>query len=262
MSAKEKNQLFITLNVPVHGFVVYGYGGGVNKCVYRGKPLLPFLQELEKQFPTLRDTLNQAHDSLDKVNPANPENQGKINKLLLTGAWAYALVRELQPFQKACLHGPTDPLRHFILLRLEEIYTKCFGAAHMYGATEDGLLGLHGLLTDFEANGGVDTTCGGVGVGFNVSMSDYFLAYFAPTDREAIVYQRFGELIEALTQMIVNRYPKVVPTFSAHINHLIIDENLGFASTKFTSEAKTALIEKLKKLHADLATPLPVAKAA
>ncbi|MEN9613841.1 MAG: hypothetical protein RLZZ347_148 [Candidatus Parcubacteria bacterium] len=261
MSA-ENEKTFITLAVPMHGFVVYGYGGGVNGCVYRGKPLLPFLQRLEEDFPKLRDTLNETHDSLDKIRPENPENQAKIHKLLLTGAWAYALTLELQPFQKACLHGPTNPLRHFILLRLEEIYTKCFAAAHMYGAPDESLIGLHGLLTDFEVNGGINTLNGDVGSGFHTSVHDYFMAYFAPNSREAIVYERFGELIHAITEIITTQYPKVVTALGAHINHLIVDEHLGFASSKFTSDTKTALIEKLKRLRDELTPPQASEKAA
>ncbi len=110
---------FVSLKVPQFGFVVYGIGAGVNECWYRGKPLSGFLDELWLRFPKIKTELNELWSGLDKQSLDNPANRTKISRLLEVGFWAYALACEMRPFQSACVHGPTDPLHHFYIRRLE-----------------------------------------------------------------------------------------------------------------------------------------------
>ncbi len=84
---------------------------------------------------------------------------------------------------------------------------------------------------------------------FNLSLITYFVAYFAPTNREPDVYERFGDLAEALQKPIGERYPKVIPPFKAHLKVLLTSTDNGLASTEFRSEAKTKLIERLTAIR-------------
>jgi hypothetical protein len=110
------------------------------------------------------------------------------------------------------------------------------------------MVGLRGLMIDFEMNGGVDYTTGKVGQGFHISITDYFIAYFQPNDRASVVYLRFGELMEGIATMIKKRYPDVGPIFAVRMTKMTENKDLGFGSNGVTSVAKTQLIEKLGNL--------------
>ena len=245
---------FITLEVSQVGFVVYGIGPGANKCSFHGQPLPQFLDSLWRKMAVLKVELNQSWDKLDKQNRHNPQNMFIIEKFIGVGFAAYSLAVDLASFAPHCMYGPTDPLRHIFIQRLEEIFTKCFSAAHMFGDLEESVAGLRGLLTDFEVNGGIDHKTGNAGSGLNVSVYLYYVAHFWQEAREPICYQRFGELIEAITLMINTRYPKAAEAFAASIVGLLESSAHGFAN-KFTSEPKAALLEKLSSLVDQLLKP-------
>lgn len=249
MKNATKNREFITLEVLTIGFVVYGIGPGARNCNYRGEPLTDFLKVLWEKLWDLKDKLNEDWRSLDRSNLENPANRPIIQRFLQTGAWAYALAVELTPFSKACVDGPTNPLYHIFIRRLEEIFTKCFAATHLCGSPDESMVGLRGLLTDFEANGGIDHETGVEGSGFYHSLLMYYVAYFNPTNREAVVYDRFGDLLESIASMATEKYPKVMPAFQKHVGDLLIESQPGFASQEFRSEAKTSLIERLSSLQ-------------
>ncbi len=247
-----KKREFITLEVSTIGFVVYGLGAGAKDCIYRGKPLPEFLERLFKRLVALKTVLNKIWSSLDKEDPENRCNRAGIRKILATAAWAYATILEIQHFAERCVDGPTNPLRHFWLTRLEEIYTKCFAAAHLYGSPDERMVGLCGLLTDFEVNGGIDHKTHGEGRGFDGSLMTYYCAYFSFTNREPFVYERFGELMEAIASLIVSRYPKVAESFGEYIARRIEDTPYGFGSKEVQSPAKTIMLEKLEVLKSSL----------
>lgn len=250
ISKTAEKQEFITLEVSQIGFVVYGIGPGAKNYTYRGEVLMDFLENLWKKMWGLKDELNKAWDSLDKKNPESPKNLPFIKKILAVGWWAYALAVELKPFTKASVDG--HPLRRMFLERLEEIFTKCFAAAHLYGLPDESIVGLRGLLTDFEVNGGIDQKTGKEGCGFGTSLLIYYIAYFASTNRKPLAYERFGELMEALAALIANRYPRVSPRFVEHLTCLVEETNFGFGSKEVQSEAKTQMLEKLAGLKESL----------
>lgn len=247
-NAVSKKEL-ITLEVSKIGFVVYGIGSGANHVSYRGKILMDFLNELMARMVAVKDELNQAWDSLDRSDLGDPRNLPIIQKFLATGSWAYALTLELQPFTKDCIDGPTDPLRKMFIERLEEIYTKCFAMAHLFGLPDESMVGLQGILTDFEVNGGINHETNEEGAGFSLSLLLYFIAYFYATDREPILYQRFGEAMEAIETRMVARYPATALVFAKHISRLIKETPFGFGSKEIQSEAKTKMLEKLARLQ-------------
>jgi len=244
---------FISLEVHQVGFVVYGLGAGARDAVYRGAPLVPFLDELWKRFGREKNELNALYLKLDKENQHARSNQRIIQRFLLTAQWAYALAVDLNPFQKQCFDGPTNPLRFFYIQRLEEIFTRCFAAAHCYGAPDESMAGLRGLLTDFEVNGGIDGKTGEEGDGFYLSFLMYYRGYFVPAERRPVAYERFGELLDAVATLVQEHYPKVVPRFRRHLTELLTEENHGFASTAIRSQAKTTLIQKITELEFILA---------
>lgn len=236
---------FITLEVSQVGFVVYGLGGGANKCVFHGVKLMKYLEGLWEKMWNLKKELNTMWVVLDKKNSDNPINRGIIEKFLYVGAWAYALSVELKPFSEDCRHGPTDPLGHIFLQRLEEIFTKCFIAVHMYGNMDESIVGRRGIFTDFELNGGINVNNGTTGYGFEYSILIYFLAHFAPNERTPIVYQKYAEFMEELSKLIETCYPKCSAAFSVEINRLIQSRDRGFGSKEITSPAKDILLAKL-----------------
>lgn len=247
-SSQPKVPELITLEVSEIGFVVYGIGPGARGCTFEDEPLLTYLDRVWKKMWRLKTVLNQSWQKLDRENLNSRKNRAIIGRYLSVAAWALALARELGPFQKACLHGPTNPLRSIIIVRLEEIFTKCFVAAHIYGNTDERVIARTGLLTDFEVNGGVNHKTGGVGEGFGLSISDYYLAHFAPNGREPIIYERFGDLIARVGDLIANFYPNLAVSFVREIKYLLESPDRGFGNPKVTSLAKSAMMDDFSKL--------------
>lgn len=245
----------VTLEVNYVGLVVYGIGAGAEKCSFRGEILADFLQKLWDKMFTLKDNLNKSWEKLDRNNPNHPENRAIMQEFLSTGAWAFALCMELAPFAPHCLHGPTNPLQMMFLRRLEEIFTKCFAAAHMYGNPDESMVALQGLVTDFETNGGINLKTGEAGTNLHWSIFVYFLAYFVPNNLEQVTYERFGELVGAIAARVASEYPEASEKLGLEIANLLSNTEQGFGRKHITSPAKTAMIEKLEGVVGMLETP-------
>lgn len=247
----KKQEEFITLNVEQSGFVVYGMGPGTKSCVFRGELLEKFLEQVGKQFSSRKDSANQAWSKIDTLNPNNTRNKVQVRKLLEHAHWACAVCVALQPYAIKCIDGPTDPLRHFYLNRLDEIYTKCFAASHCYGTPNQRLVGLHGLLTDFEFNGGINSQKKETGDGFYSSLAWYFKSYFPPEKYIPRSYVAYGEFALALSDL-AQHYPFIArPLGKEFLSYLIPNTNFGF-SAKVTCQEKLDLKVKLEKLGMEL----------
>jgi len=244
----ERKDRFIDLSLPQCGPVLYGYGSGAYHIKYRGEILVDFLGRLRKKMEKLASELNQAWKALDKANPESPRNRDIIQKMLQAGFWAYAQTLEIQIYNKECVYGITSPLHDIIVNPLENIYMRCFAAAHMWGDLDEKMLGLNGLLTDFEVNGGIDHKTGDKGNGFGKSLLDYYIAYFAQNQRGTEAYLAFGELIDALFQMTKKRYPKILTELAKAIRSRMTETYYGFGNKEVTSPAKVALLSKLEAI--------------
>lgn len=242
-------QELITLEVRQCGFVVYGLGAGANKCSFQGEPLLVFLEKIMKKMFTLKTELNRNFRKLKKDDLSDLRNRTIIKRYLEVGSWAYAVAVNLRPFAFFCKDGPTNPLYFFYIQRLEEIFTKCFAVAHIFGLPDERIAGEQGLLTDFALNGGVELETGKIGWGFNTSILVYYIAYFNTTiGRHPLTYERFGELITSITRFVENHYPKIILPLAKQIKDFLENEAPGFANKKITSPAKLSMVEKLTKI--------------
>lgn len=199
---------FLNLSRPHEGFVVYGPSEAARNRRFRSGSLGIFLDLLLARLTGLKEKLDQSFISLNKEDPSDPANRPVIAEFLSAASWAYALVMELLPHEVACFHGPTSPLRRHYIEPLEEIITKCFTAAHMFGNEDESAVGLRGLLTDFELNGGIDRKTGKSGQGFSLSLMNYHLGYFEATGRHPLAYRKFGELIVEIANLVKGTYPE------------------------------------------------------
>lgn len=224
------------------GFVVYGFGPGIKKCEFRGQKLEEVVALVQEKMVRFKNELNPLWDELDKGNPDNPKNHGIAGKFLEAGNWALTYAMELSPFVDACRHGPTSPLRSHVIGLLDELCTKGFAVAHMYGDFDTRLLALRGLLTDFHLNGGVMLEQGGAGTGFYNSFNMYDRAYFSDTVVRNHSYNRFGELVAEIVKLR-HTYPKLSFPFRTRMLAFIKDprENGGFVS-EYSSPEKTAML--------------------
>ncbi len=243
---------FITFEGSQIGFVTYGLGGGAWRVHYRGEALADFLKQLEPKMLALQKELNETWKWIDTERLENPANRLTMQKILATGSWAYALTLDMIPFQEHCLDGPTNPLRFYFIQRLEEIYLQCFSTAHVYGNPDESMIGLRGLLTDFEHNGGIDKKTGGPGAGFNSTILRCFQGHFWPATYAPLMYQRFGELVDKIGTALISDYPKTSLSLYNLITSMMTAEHGGFASTTIRSEAKSQMLERLKLLMAKL----------
>jgi hypothetical protein len=196
-----------------------------------------------------KDRLNVLFARLDKTDSKNSDTHTCVEECLKTGWWALSLVMELAPFQSKCAHGPTNPLRFFFLQRLEEILTKCFTAAYMFGNADQQMVGLRGLVTDFQSNGGVNLQTGEPGAGLYHSLCMYFDAHFWPNDREAFVYEKFGDLVCELGNLVRHQHPKCKMAFSEVVRRMLGHQ---FGRKDITSAPKTLMVAKLNSLSAQL----------
>ncbi len=80
----------------------------------------------------------------------------------------------------------------------------------------------------------------------------YHTAYFGPTEREALVYQRFGELLEAITGLVKENYHGVSAALATELSGMTTRRLGGFGTTEITSVAKTVLVAKLQALSSSL----------
>lgn len=240
MSAKKFE--LINLQPPMYGFVVYGFGSGISKCVLRGQKLEETVALVQVKMHEFKDSLNSLWHELDKDNPDNPDNHRIAGKFLEAGNWALVYAMELSPFVDACRHGPTSPLRSHVINLLDELSTKGFAVAHMYGDFDTRLLALRGLLTDFHLNGGVMLEQGEVGTGFYYSFNIYYRAYFSDPVIRSHAYNRFGELVAEISKLRYT-YPNIAQSIRDRIEAFIKEpkERGGFVS-EHTSPEKTVML--------------------
>ena len=248
-------RLLITLQISHIGSQIRGLGHGAydSKNTVQGKQLNVFLEELQKKMLLAKKTLNKKWEAFDKDNLLNPANISTVETCLHHAARAFALTLELNQYRGVCVYGPTDPLYVIYIQRLEEIFTKCFTAAWIYGNPEQIMVGLHGLITDFQINGGVDTKTGEEGSGMLTSLNAYLRACFEPNVREPIAYQKFAELVQKLARTVKQHHPKCCAPLADDIRVII---KQGF-SHDFTSLPKTTALQKLANIADDLASKRP-----
>jgi hypothetical protein len=206
-------------------------------------PLKNTLRAVWGEMFRLKPILNAGWDKINRDDPEDPKNTGVILSFIHASAWAYALSIGLVPFQQACTDGPTNPLRFFYIQRLEEIFTKCFAAIHMFGPPNESWIGEFGLLRDFMENGGVDRERKTVGNGFETSILYYLNAYFSATGGHPRSYTCFGDLMKRIDEA-VQEYPGVAKAFSQRIRS-IPEQNF---TKPFQSEAKTSMIAQLRTI--------------
>jgi hypothetical protein len=214
---------------------------------FRGVPLPEALDQIHEQLLAYPASLNEAWAKLNKDVDSNPANRPLIGQFLTVAAWAYALSVELSPHTEACQDGPTNPLSHMFIGPLEQIFTNCFAAAHMFGTKDESMVGLRGLLTDFHTNGGIELRTGTKGPGFERSFRLYFEAYFCTIERHPNAYNCFGELLREIGSLVSEKYPRVAPRLMGHIDSLVSQQIGGFATPGITSPAKTAMLKVLAR---------------
>jgi len=248
-------RLLITLKISHIGWQIRGLGPGAYdpKNVVQDKKLIDFLNELQGKMLLTQKTLNKRWKVFDKNNLFCSANSATIETCLRHAARAFATTLELHPYCDVCRYGPTDPLYVVYIQRLEEIFTKCFTVAWMYGNPEQSMVGLCGLLTDFQINGGVDMKDGGEGGGMAVSLYAYHRAHFEPNNREPIVYQKFTEMLRKLSETVKRSYPKCRIPLAGSIGRMI--SGPCFNRTDITSPTKTEALQCLADIVDDLASP-------
>lgn len=238
-----------------HGFapVAHWSGGSgypsYEQLRYGTGTLLEFLKTVHAKMLELKSSLDLEYRRLDRVNVNNHANRRIIRKFLRTASWAYEVARTLYPYLKYYRGAPTKFLyTHFIYL-LEEIFTKCYAKAMVYGVGKESRTGMRGLLRDFEFNGGIH----GNGEPGNVSLSldTYFLGFASSSSGCPRGYRKYAEFLEELVDLVVQKYPKVATAISTSIRFRLESKTHGFG-TSYVSVAKTAMIERLTKVVSDL----------
>ena len=137
------------------------------------------------------------------------------------------------------------------IFRLEEVYTKCLSIVYIFGTDCEKHQARINLLHDFVHMGGI-TDDSGPGSGLDPTITAYYRAFFSSTNRHPLAYQRFGELISELAELVQKKYPKAAPNLSRSIVYLLESETHGFASKSISSPAKVAMIEVLQQVVAAL----------
>ncbi len=254
--SKEKieKREFITLHVEQTGFLVYTMGPGTSMCMFYKQPLDKYLDRLRKKMFDIKCRLNTLWDLMDKENPDHPCTVKLVELCLKTGWWALSLAMELEPFQERCRYGSTNPLRFLFIRHLEEVFTKCFTTAWIFGNTEQQAIGLRGLITDFQSNGGVHLVTGEPGNGLRTTLFSHYNAHFAPNDREKFVYEKFLDLMVTLATIVEEQHPKCRIEFARAISFMIQNH---FGQKDITSPAKTVMLQRLVSLanHLDPVNP-------
>ncbi|MDR3558069.1 MAG: hypothetical protein P4L61_00910 [Candidatus Pacebacteria bacterium] len=252
-SAAGEDRLLITLRISNIGWQIRGLGPGAYdpKNVVQGKKFIDFLEELKSKMLRAQATLNQKWKTFDTENQSNPSNIATVETCLRHATRAFATTLELVPYCEACCYGPTNPLYVEYIQRLEEIFTKCFTVAWMYGNPEQSMIGLHGLITDFQVNGGVDMKNGERGNGMYRSLCEYHRAHFEPNDRRPLVYQKYAEMIRRLSETVKRYYPQCYAPLAESIR-MVTFAGQCF-SQEIASPAKSSALEGLATIANSLA---------
>lgn len=255
--ATVKQQPFITLSCRPR-FVLHWTGGpripDLDKVAYLDTTVKKFLPRLVSKMLGIKETLNAQFDRIlvHLVSPS--DTRFFLRKVLGYAAWAYAQACELRPVAEMFAKLPENHFYGQYIFTLEEIYTKCFALAHIVGDEDEAMVGLRGLLTDFE-NTGVLADDGKVNeYGIGDSLRQYFVAYFHSQKLPAIRYARFADLMSATTSLVLGKFPLAKKILSEEIASRIFSEDCGFGRKDITSPEKTAMLGRLDKLVQKLKT--------
>lgn len=239
----DQKRPFITLRRGPCLVLFWTGGPAVNCPDYRGENIHKFLDRTFERMKGLAVNLNRMYETLPE---ASQYKKAKILRHFLgVGQWAFTVAKELRPYLAYFSVLPINTLYVDYVYRLEEIYTKCFSAAHLYGEFDESLVGLHGLLTDFQIAGGI--ACNGQpGNGIMQSELGYYAAYTWLAPREPIFYRRYAELMEALAEMVIRDYPTVAEKLGFQIKYRLESKNSGFGNPDIFSLAKTEMLERVR----------------
>lgn len=239
----DQKRPFITLGRGPR-FVLFWTGGPGVKCPdYKGEKIQVFLDRTFEKMKGLRKSLNEKYEELAD---ANPTSKTKILRHFLgVGHWAFATAMELRPYMEYYRVLPTNTLYVDYIYRLEEIYCKCFTAAHLFGESDESLVGLRGLLTDFEIAGGIAPD-GNPGSGIMASELSYYSNYNWLALRTPILYRRYPELMEALAEMVIRDYPAVAKSLGFQIKYRLESKDSGFGNPEIFSPEKSEMLQKLR----------------
>ena len=123
----------------------------------------------------------------------------------------------------------------------------------MFGDVDESLVGLHGLLIDFELTEPVwKGPCVTNYRGIQMSEESYYVAYVGTTEREPLVYERYGELIQEMFNLISTKYPDASFHFGMLLKYRLTDIKRGFGDISISSPAKIEMREKVWELSRKL----------
>ncbi len=215
-NAAKTAQPFITLVPDKSGFQVLFWTRGVTRDLSslphgeEGGNLQQFLNRVGEKLFELQPNLNEEYLQIDRSASRVPKNIQLTRRFNGVGSWAYAMACEIDPHQRELQGIPRNFLYRDFIYPLEEVYTKTFAMAHVFGGEDESAVGLRGLLTDFRCFGAINPD-GGPGHGLSIAVRAHIRAYFEPPhEKEVILYQRFGALNHAIFTLVVNHYPRVV----------------------------------------------------
>lgn len=233
-------------------FMINWWNADYSPFTIGNENLAEFIGRLRQNLGEMRDVLNKRFEQLGKDNAAEKKNRLIIAEFLTKATWAYKAACALRPFLPHFSQTWPNWLYVDWVYRLEEVYTKCFAVAHIFGNDTESQAGLRGLVTDFAKTGGISKNGTSNEDGLRASEWAYYLAYFSATNRHPRAYQKFGELMTKLGTLVSNRYPKVAESLAWHINHRLHNETHGFGNPRITSPEKIALVERMTTLVATL----------
>lgn len=243
-----EENLFITLR-PEHRGIVHMTGGRYPKPYseypYQDGTLEDFLERVWAQMLIYRDTLNAAYAQIDQEKPGDPSYAPHVELFLRGAHWAFAVARELNPFIPHFRRGPMNDLYQRVVYPLEEIFTKCFAAAHLHGDYFSKIIGLAGLLMDFRHTSEDNISS---------AVLLYYIAYTQPTrepHRYPHVYCGWRELAEALIRQEAvgeGKRSKRLTELVRYLLHNIDDPQFGFGNPGSSSPAKDGMREQIRTL--------------
>ena len=239
----DRKRPFITLQRGPFSVLFWTGGPAINCPDYKGEKIQKFLDRTLKRMIDLRVNLNRKYEMLPE------SNQGQKLKILRhflgVGHWAFATAMELRPYLDYFAVQPTNTLYVDYVHRLEEVYVKCFAAAHLFGESDESLVGLRALLTDFQIAGGI-TPDGNPGKGINSSEQTYYSVYCWLASGTPIFYQCYAELVEALAEMVIRDYPAVAKRLGSQIKYRLESKDDGFGDPEISSPEETEMLRKVR----------------
>ncbi|MFA6295008.1 MAG: hypothetical protein WC666_01120 [Candidatus Paceibacterota bacterium] len=241
------NTELIVLDTTVkNGFVVYGFGSGAYHHDFQGMKLIGFLDEfVQREMREIKRDVNSMVVTICNPDSDKSKRDEMIEKCLSYGQWAFAMAMTLIPLSQVCADGPTDPMGVLIIKPLEEIFTKCFALAHVYGNVYQQIIGMQGLMTDFFRFGGIKPGTTEIGTGFKTSLNMYYMAYINKIilGNNPQCYDRYADLLIEIFEQLVKDYPQAGLKMSKYIKDLITSLNMSDDYPEFF-EQEAKIIER------------------